>query len=113
MVLTVSSVNFSIVPSAPVTARAPLITMPLKRLETESLVVHEARIAAVRNLGRNWVNHPAYDFNPRHSNNPDLSNAARAPYLAGVAARAAADRGRNPMFHSAEAMRAAVAGYAL
>jgi len=108
-----AAASFLSVLPAPV-ARPTATAKPLKRWETESLAVHEARIVAVRKLGRNWVNHPAYVFNPRHSNNPDLCNAARAPYLAGIAQRAAADRARNPLFHSAEAMRAVLnAGAAL
>lgn len=76
------------------------------RIATEAQQVHDARIAAVRRLGRNWVRHPAYTFNPRHSNSEDVYPAARADFLAAIRRTAAADRARNPAFQQAERVRA-------
>ena len=60
-------------------------------------------------LGTNWVRHPDYKFNPRHSNNADIYAQARQPYLTKVIAAAAQDRLGNPAFTRAEIIRRAVA----
>lgn len=78
------------------------------RIEAEALQVHEARIAAIKRLGKNWVKHPAYTFNPRHSHNPEVYEAARAPYLSAISRAAAADRERRESFQSAQRVRAAL-----
>lgn len=78
------------------------------RIESEALHVHEARIAAIKRMGRNWVKHPAYTFNPRHSHNPEVYEAARAPYLSAISRAAAADRERRESFQSAQRVRAAL-----
>lgn len=77
-----------------------------RRVEAEPIAVHEARVAAVKRLGSKWVRHPAYRFDPRHSNNPEVYGPARAAYLACIAKAAAADRARNPAFRRAEELRA-------
>lgn len=78
------------------------------RVESEALHVHEARLAAIKRLGKNWVKHPAYTFNPRHSHNPEVYEEARRPYLAEIARRAAADRERRESFQSAQRVRVAL-----
>lgn len=78
------------------------------RIESEDLAIHEARIAAIKRLGKNWVKHPAYQFNPRHSHNPEVYQAARAPYLSAISRAAAADRERRESFQSAQRVRAAL-----
>lgn len=90
----------------------PLAAMPPepRRLPSESQAVHDARIAAQRRLGTGWVLHPAYTFTPRHSVNPDVWGPARADYLAEVAQRAAADRARNPAWHTAQRVLRALEG---
>ena len=62
----------------------------------------------MRRLGADWTLHPDYVFRPRHSNNPDIYVPARASFLAGIAGRAAADRARNPAWHTAERVRTAL-----
>ena len=87
-------------------------TRPIKepaRIESESLAIHEARLAAIRNLGTSWLGHHAYRFNPRHSWDPEVYEDARKPFLEDIARRAAADRARNPAFHRADRIRAALA----
>jgi hypothetical protein len=81
-----------------------------RRIESESLTVHEHRIAAVKRLGTNWLMHPAYKFNPRHSNDPNVYGPARAPYLSGIARRAAEANARNPFWREQERVRVARAG---
>lgn len=58
-------------------------------------------------MGSKLVCHPAYKFTPRHSTNPDIYVAARQPYLDAIAAAAAADRERNPAYHTAQTIRQA------
>jgi hypothetical protein len=79
-----------------------------RRIESEAIHVHEARLAAIKRLGKNWVKHPAYTFNPRHSHNPEVYEEARAPYLADISRRAAADRERRESFQSAQRVRVAL-----
>lgn len=79
-----------------------------KRIESEALSIHEARIAAIKRLGKSWIKHPAYTFNPRHSHNPEVYQAARAPYLSAISRAAAADRERRESFQSAQRVRAAL-----
>lgn len=78
------------------------------RIGAEAIQVHEARIAAIKALGRKWVKHPAYQFDPRHSNDPEIYIQARAGHLQQVADLAAAARAKNPLFQRAERVRAAV-----
>jgi len=67
-----------------------------RRIESEPMEVHEARIAAIKRLGVKWLRHPAYRYDPRHSNDPQTYGPARAAFLACIAKTAAADRARNP-----------------
>lgn len=83
------------------------IRMP-RRIEAESLAVHEARHAAVRRLGTRWLNHPDYRFNPRHSHDPEVYRPARQPFLDAIAERARCDREANPAWQRAERFRAAL-----
>lgn len=83
------------------------VPMP-RRIESEPLEIHDARIAAIRRLGVRWVMHPAYTFNPRHSNNPEVYRPARADFLAGIAKAAAADRARNRMHQTQLAVNKAL-----
>lgn len=71
--------------------------MPL-RIESEPLEIHDARIAAIKRLGVKWLRHPAYRYDPRHSNDPQTYGPARAAFLACIAKTAAADRARNPAY---------------
>ncbi len=86
---------------------AQAIPLP-RRIESEAQHIHDARVAAVKRLGSNWVKHPAYQFNPRHSYNPEVYEAARAPFLTDIARRAASDRERRLSFKRAQAVRAAL-----
>lgn len=71
-------------------------------------VALDQRIAEAKaSLGTNYVLHPAYRGNPRHSLNPDIYGPARAMFLASIASNALADRQRNPMWHLANRMRSA------
>lgn len=63
------------------------------------------RVDAKSYLGARWINHPAYQFDPRHSTSPDLYVQAREPYLLGVSSAAHNDRLANPAFHRAESLR--------
>lgn len=47
-------------------------------------------------LGTNWVGHPDYQRQPRHSNDPLIYGPARQPYLTKVIEAGAAARARNP-----------------
>jgi len=73
------------------------VQMP-RRIESEPMEVHEARIAAIKRLGVKWLRHPAYRYDPRHSNDPQTYGPARAAFLACIAKTAAADRARNPSY---------------
>jgi hypothetical protein len=86
---------------------AQAVPMP-KRIEAKALHVHAARIACIKRLGANWVKHPAYTFNLRHSHNPEVYEEARRPFLADIARRAAADRERRESFQSAQRVRSAL-----
>ena len=79
-----------------------------RRVASEPEAVHLARVAAVRRLGTNWTLHPNYEFQPRHSLNPEVYGPARAVYAAEVARLAQAARERNPAWRRAQAVRAAV-----
>ena len=79
-----------------------------RRIESEPLEIHDARIATIRRLGVRWVMHPAYTFNPRHSNNPEVYRPARAEFLAGIAKAAAADRAHNRMHQTQLAVNKAL-----
>lgn len=59
--------------------------MPLVSLDAK-------REAAIAYLGENYVLHPKYRTNPRHSTNPAAYVPARAPYLLAVKMAAEADR---------------------
>lgn len=83
-----------------------------RRIECEPLEIHEARCAAVKRLGVKWVMHPAYVFDPRHSNDPEVYGPARAQFLAAISHAAASDRRRNPAFQQAERVRAVIGGVA-
>ncbi len=83
-----------------------------RRIECEPLEIHEARCAAVKKLGVKWVMHPAYVFDPRHSNDPEVYGPARAQFLAAIGHAAASDRRANKMFQKAEDVRAAIGGKA-
>lgn len=87
--------------------RQPELTPAIRRLEFESDWHFAARCRSIRLLGSRWVKHPAYTFQPRHSNSPELSQQGRAQYLAQIALAAHADRARNPAFQRAERFRAA------
>lgn len=73
------------------------VPMPL-RIESEPLEIHDARMAAIKRLGPRWLRHPAYVYDPRHSNDPQTYGPARAAFLACIAKTAAADRARNPAY---------------
>lgn len=84
-------------------------TVPLpRRIESEPMEVHEARLAAIKRLGHRWLRHPAYVYDPRHSNDPQTYGPARAAFLACIAKTAAADRARNPSFIRQQAVNKAL-----
>lgn len=58
--------------------------------------------AAKEYLGARWVNHPAYQGDPRHPTNPEIYVRARQPYLLAVSASARCDREANPAFVRAQ-----------
>ena len=58
--------------------------------------------AAKQYLGARWVNHPAYQGDPRHSSNPEIYVRARLPYLHAIRAAAQRDREANPAFARAQ-----------
>lgn len=60
------------------------------------------RDLALQQLGSNYVLHPDYVPNPRHSNNPAIYVTARQPYLLAVRLAASADRYANKFFHNAQ-----------
>ena len=57
---------------------------------SETIVVvasvgRQAKVDAAKEyLGKNWVFHPQYQTNPRHSNDPHIYVAARQPYLQAI-----------------------------
>lgn len=59
-------------------------------------------------LGARWVNHPAYQGDPRHSSNPEIYVRARQPYLQAVVAAAQHDREANPAFLRAQRLSASL-----
>ena len=83
------------------------VPMPL-RIESEPLEIHDARMAAIKRLGVKWLRHPAYRYDPRHSNDPQTYGPARAAFLACIAKTAAADRARNPSFIRQQAVNKAL-----
>ena len=66
------------------------------------------RAEAKAYLGQKWVLHPDYVPTARHSNNPEIYQLARSPYLHSVASAAAFARQHNPNFHRAAHLRLAV-----
>ncbi len=94
----------------PVSLPLPLPAAPAmpRRVDGEPEAVHQARLAAVRRLGSDWVLHPDYIFRPRHSTDPLVYGPARAAYLHLVAQLAAEARSRNPAACAAARVRAAI-----
>lgn len=85
---------------------APAVKEP-RRVPSEPQHIHDARWEALKRLGTNAVCHPAYVFNPRHSNDPQVYMPAREPYLSAIARRAAEANARNPIWREQERVRAA------
>lgn len=54
--------------------------------------------AAKAYLGPQWVGHPAYKGDPRHSLLPEICAQARQPYLLAVSSAARCAREVNPAF---------------
>ena len=79
-----------------------------QRLDYESDDMFAKRVRSIRALGTRWILHPAYVPSARHSNNLELWAAARSKYLQSIADAAKRDRERNPAFHRAQAVVAAV-----
>lgn len=52
--------------------------------------------------GAKLLCHPDYQFNPRHSNNPDIYGSARKQYLNEIAKNARESREINPAFIRAQ-----------
>lgn len=81
-----------------------------KEPEPQVLRVVTDRVAeAKRYLGKNWIGHPDYTFNPRHSNNPEIYIPARAPYMLAISIAARADRENNPAFMRQQAINKVMA----
>ncbi|HDR9165220.1 TPA: hypothetical protein QDB28_005670 [Burkholderia vietnamiensis] len=80
---------------------------PLVRSKS-TFVPTDAHKRMYKILGTNWVGHPDYQPNPRHSFNPDIYAPAREQFLSLIVHRARADRERNPAFHRAAAIRAVI-----
>lgn len=79
------------------------ITGTLKAL-SESDYLIQKRSETIAEMGVNWVNHPDYKPNPRHSNNPEIYIPARREFLAYIKALAQIDREKNPMFQMVQAI---------
>lgn len=77
-------------------------------IRTSKFVPSEAHKRMYELLGVNWVGHPEYKPNPRHSHNPDIYVPGRQEFLNHIAYRARVDRERNPAFRRAEAIRAVI-----
>jgi hypothetical protein len=94
----------------PATLPLPLPAGPAlpRRIDSEPEAVHQARLAAVRRLGADWLLHPDYRFRPRHSNDPRIYEPARAAHESLVAALAADARRRNPAWIAAQRVRDAI-----
>lgn len=85
--------------------------VPISRKGTDSMTalsesdyLIQKRREAIAEMGANWVNHPDYKANPRHSNNPEIYIPARREYLAYIKALARIDREKNPMFQMVQAI---------
>lgn len=84
-------------------------TAVVMRLEHETEEHFEKRSASIARLGRRWLRHPHYEFDPRHSSDPHVWKPAFAQWWAdSVLPRAAADRARNEAFQRAQRVRAAI-----
>lgn len=88
---------------------AQAIPLPT-RIASEAQHVHEARIAFIKRMGTNWVHHPAYVFNPRHSRDPNIYGPARAAYVEKVAQLGKQARMRNPAFIRADEISRVIGG---
>lgn len=91
-------------------ARPPQPPIEVERLEGEDDYHYFARAGSIQRLGMNWWQHPNYTHPPRHSLNPEVWAAARAPFLAEIAQAAAADRARNPLAVMQQQLRDAMKG---
>lgn len=80
------------------------------RLPEESDKHYEKRCAAIHALGVNWLRHPSYEFQSRHSHDPAVWGAEWAKLVQQIKERAEADRLRNPAYLRAERVREAVGG---
>lgn len=65
---------------------------------------------AKRYLGKSWVAHPEYRFNPRHSTNLDVWAKAREIYVAAVRIAAKMSRERNPAYIRTQTLGSAASG---
>ena len=66
----------------------------------------EQRLKEIKaEYGSRLLCHPDYVPNPRHSFNPEIYQAARAPYLAAIAIAAKFDREQNPAYIRAQNVR--------
>lgn len=88
-----------------------LSAVPLSRKGADSMTVNsesayliQRRAEVIADMGANWVNHPDYKPNPRHSNNPEIYVPARREYLDQVKELARRDRERNPIFQMVQAI---------
>ena len=70
----------------------------LNELATQTFSLEGKRQQALAYLGANYINHPSYQFNPRHSVNRETYELARSGFLLGIAQAAFNDRQRNPLF---------------
>jgi hypothetical protein len=98
--------TLSVVPERQALVAAQSLSRPIIR--TSTFVPSESHKRMYELLGVNWVGHPEYVPNARHSHNPDIYGPAREAFLNHIAYRARVDRERNPAFRRAEAIRAVI-----
>lgn len=71
---------------------------------SESDYLTRKRREVIAEMGANWVNHPDYKPNPRHSTNPEIYTEARREFVKHIKALAQADRMKNPAYIKAQAI---------
>lgn len=82
------------------------ITVPPIENPVKASPYIEAKLVEIKaKYGARLLCHPDYVPNPRHSFNPEVYQAARAPYLAAIAIAAKFDREQNPAYIRAQNIR--------
>lgn len=88
-----------------------LAAVPITRKGTASMPVipqsdylTQKRRQVLSDMGTNWVNHPDYKPNPRHSTSPEVYTPARREFVEQIKLLAQADRMKNPAYIKARAI---------